>query len=79
MTRVRASEVASYAFCARAWGYARQGVPSENEPALDAGTAWHRRHGRRVLRAGCLRLVGYALILSALVGTAAYLTRAAVG
>ena len=79
MTRLRASELSSYAFCERAWWYARQGVPSENAPALDAGTAWHRRHGRQVLAGGCLRTVGYLLILAALVGAAVYLTVVALG
>ena len=74
MTRLRASEVAAYVFCARAWGYDRQGVAHQNVPALDAGLAWHRRHGRQVLAAGCLRSLGILLILAALVGAAVYLT-----
>ncbi len=79
MTRLRASEIASYTFCARAWWYDRQGVARENAPAIEAGVAWHRRHGRQVLTAGCLRLLGYILILVALVGAAIYLTGLALG
>ena len=79
MARLRASDVAAYVFCARAWWYSGQGVPSQNVPALEVGAAWHRRHGRQVLAAGCLRWAGYALILLALAGTAAYLTWQGVG
>jgi hypothetical protein len=79
MTRLRASEVASYVFCARAWGYDRQGAVRQNAADLEVGAAWHRRHGRQVLAAGCLRGLGYGLILLSLVGTAAYLTSRALG
>jgi hypothetical protein len=79
MAAVRASDLASYMFCARAWWYARQGVPSDNVPAREVGAAWHRRHGRQVLGAGCLRWTGYALILLSLAGTAAYLTWRGIG
>jgi len=74
MTALRASDIASYVFCARAWWYARQGVASENAAALEVGAAWHRRHGRQVLAAGCLRWAGFALILMAFAGAAAYVT-----
>jgi len=79
MTAVRASDVAAYVFCARAWWYASQDVPSQNAPALEVGVAWHRRHGRQVLAAGCLRWAGYALILLSLAGAAAYMTWRAIG
>jgi hypothetical protein len=79
MTTLRASDVAAYVFCARAWWYARQGVASQNVSALEVGEAWHRRHGRQVLAAGCLRWAGAALILLALAGAAAYLTWRATG
>ncbi|HSB89418.1 MAG TPA: hypothetical protein VLD63_05270 [Anaerolineales bacterium] len=74
MTAIRASDISSYVFCARAWWYAGRGVASENVAALEVGSAWHRRHGRQVLAAGCLRWVGFALILLALTGAAAYIT-----
>lgn len=62
---IRASEVATYLFCARAWWYQRQGETSAPSAAQESGIAWHRRHGRRVLTASGLRLIGWALILAA--------------
>jgi hypothetical protein len=79
MTPLRASDLATYVFCARAWWYARRGVLSQNVSALEVGEAWHRRHGRQVLTAGCLRWAGAALILLALAGAAAYLTWSGLG
>jgi hypothetical protein len=79
MTRIRASEIGTFAFCARAWWYVRQGAESENAPALQSGLAWHRRHGRRVLAAGCLKTIGYLLVIAAIVGAFVILTGTAVG
>lgn len=78
MTRIRASEIGTFIFCARAWWYAGHGVDSRNTTALEGGAAWHRRHGRRVLAAGCLRTLGYLLILAATVGAVVYVTATAV-
>ena len=71
---ILASEVAEFVFCQRAWWYRRQGEPSANVAALRAGGAWHASHGREVLAAGCLRALGYASLLAAVVAAAAYLT-----
>jgi hypothetical protein len=67
---IRASEVGAYLFCARAWWYQRQGIAPAASAALEAGVAWHRRHGRRVLLASGLRTGGWILILLAAAGTA---------
>jgi hypothetical protein len=76
---VRASEITQFLFCRRAWWYAREGYPSDKLQAQLAGVRWHNRHGRTVLAAGCLRLLGYLFLITALVTAAAYLTTLALG
>jgi CRISPR/Cas system-associated exonuclease Cas4 (RecB family) len=66
---IRASEIAQYTYCARAWWLGRvQGHRSENLEAMRAGTARHRAHGRvvrgyQVLRSGALALLVLAALL----------------
>jgi len=72
MRTIRASELGTYLFCARAWGYARQGHASANEDLMQAGTEYHQQHGKDVLSATLLRLAGWALILLALTALAAW-------
>lgn len=67
MRTIRASEVGSYLFCARAWWYHRQGVESTNQAEMSAGTELHRRHGRQVFVSGLLRNLALVLLLVALV------------
>ena len=76
---VRASEIGTFLFCERAWSYQRQGMAPEQVASQEAGLAWHRRHGRRILAAGLLRTVGWVLILSAIAGLAAYLALRVIG
>ncbi len=76
---IRASEIGSYVFCQRAWWFQRQGVERDSSAATESGLAWHRRHGRRVLTAGILRLVGWCLLLAAAITAAAYLVPIAFG
>ncbi|MGC8855242.1 MAG: hypothetical protein ACP5QU_00410 [Anaerolineae bacterium] len=64
---IRASEIGSYLYCRRAWWYRRQGIESENQAEMAAGSELHRRHGRQILRAGLLRTVGLILFLLAFV------------
>jgi hypothetical protein len=46
---IRASEIAHYAFCARAWWLNRvKGFQSANRAAIRRGRARHRTHGRTV-------------------------------
>ena len=73
MRTLRASEVGAYLFCQRAWWYQRNGKASENLAEMAAGSELHRRHGRAVLSVGCLRLLAYVLLLSALVIITIYL------
>ncbi|MEN4010434.1 MAG: hypothetical protein AB1453_08825 [Chloroflexota bacterium] len=71
---LRASEIGAYLYCKRAWWYQRQGLPSENEPAMLEGTLTHRAHARGVLSARLLRLLGWLLLIAALVSLAVGLT-----
>ena len=66
MRVLRASEVAEYVFCHRAWWLHQvQGHHSANVRELSAGTAGHARHGRRVLFAQVLRALAVLLVLAA--------------
>ena len=71
---IRASEIGSYIFCRRAWWYRKQGVESENKAELVTGTELHRQHGRKVLAAGLLRMLGWLLLLAAFVLLVSILT-----
>ncbi|HEX8993236.1 MAG TPA: hypothetical protein VF784_16255 [Anaerolineales bacterium] len=62
---IRASEIGSYLFCRRAWWYRKQGMESENQAEMAAGTELHRKHGRQVIAAGFLQTAGYAVLLVA--------------
>lgn len=74
MRTIRASEIAIFLFCQRAWWYQKTGSPSENLEAMAAGKELHFRHGRAALRVGCLRILAYILILLALVSLAVHIT-----
>ncbi len=76
---LRASEIAHFLYCRRAWGYARQGYPRSETGRLEAGEAFHGRHGRGVLVAGCLRTLGYVLVLAGVVVLAVHLTSLVLG
>lgn len=71
---LRASEIGQYAFCARAWWYARvKGYRSANVAALARGTARHRRHGRSVEGYHLLRRLAVGLLLLAAAALLAWL------
>ncbi len=61
---IRASEVQSFAYCARSWWlrYVRQLAP-EDHGQWTAGTERHRAHGRRILRGEGLRRAAIALLV----------------
>jgi CRISPR/Cas system-associated exonuclease Cas4 (RecB family) len=63
---IRASDIGSYLYCRRAWWYRKQGVESENQAELASGTEIHEQHGRKVMAAGLLQIVGYVLLLAAI-------------
>jgi hypothetical protein len=74
MKNLRASEVATYLFCARAWAYRQQGVESANQAEMNAGTELHRQHGRTVIASGLMRTLAVILLLTALALLVAYCT-----
>jgi len=74
MHPIRASEIGSYIYCARAWWYRRQGWEAENQTELTAGTELHRAHGRNVIAAGFTRALALILLLAALALLAAFCT-----
>jgi CRISPR/Cas system-associated exonuclease Cas4 (RecB family) len=74
MPIIRASDIGSYLYCRRAWRYRKDGVESENQAELAAGTEIHRRHGLKTLSASLLRTLGMILLLAAILTLVAYCT-----
>jgi CRISPR/Cas system-associated exonuclease Cas4 (RecB family) len=74
MAVIRSSDIGNYLYCRRAWWYRKQGLESENQAELAAGTEIHQRHGRQVLASSLNRTLGLILLAVALVLLAAYCT-----
>ncbi|HNS63592.1 MAG TPA: hypothetical protein PLS77_04405 [Anaerolineaceae bacterium] len=74
MRPIRASEIGSFLYCHRAWWYRLQGIESDHQAEMAAGTGFHQKHGGRVLGAGLLRSLGWILLLLAILTLAAWLT-----
>lgn len=74
MAVIRSSDIGNYLYCRRAWWYRKQGLESENQAELAAGTELHHRHGRQVLASSLNRTLGFILLLAALILLAAYCT-----
>ncbi|MDO8755354.1 MAG: hypothetical protein Q7J80_15760 [Anaerolineales bacterium] len=72
MPIIRASEIGSYLYCRRAWRYRKQGVESENQAELAAGTDLHHQHGRKVIASSLSRTIGLLLSLTAIILLVAY-------
>ena len=72
MAVIRSSDIGSYLYCRRAWWYRKQGVESENQAELAAGTELHHKHGRQVLASTLNRTIGLILLMVALVLVVAY-------
>jgi len=65
---VRASDIASWTYCHRAWWLAHvQQAENENPQALGRGSQAHRRHGAGLVRATRLQRLGLALVLAGLI------------
>ena len=74
MKTIRASDVGSYLFCARAWWYHQHGVESSNQAEMTAGMELHRQHGQRVIASGLTRTLAVILLLAALALLVAFCT-----
>ncbi len=74
MKPIRASEIGSYLYCARAWWYQQKGVQSSNQAEMTSGTELHRRHGRQVLASSLTRALALILLLVALALLVAFCT-----
>jgi hypothetical protein len=74
MKTIRASEISSYLFCARAWWYQKQGVESATQAEMTAGTELHRQHGRTVIASNLTRTLAVIFLLVALALLVAYCT-----
>lgn len=74
MSVIRSSDIGSYLYCRRAWWYRKQGVESENQAELAAGTELHQQHGRQVLASSLNRTLGFILLMIALIIIVAYCT-----
>lgn len=61
---VRASELATYTFCERAWHYARLGAPHELRDQMERGERWHARLEGRTRRSITLMRTGVILLVS---------------
>jgi hypothetical protein len=75
MKTIRASEVGTYLYCARAWAYAQKGIVSSNQAEMSSGSDLHRLHGRRVLASSLTRALALILLLVAIVLLVAFCTR----
>ena len=74
MAVIRSSDIGNYLYCRRAWWYRKQGVESENQAELAAGTEIHKQHGRKVIASTINRSVGIVLLFVALILLVAYCT-----
>lgn len=63
---IRASEIADYVYCRRAWWLRRvQGAAPANTTQLEAGTRHHAAHGRLVRRSIWAQRVAYIALFCA--------------
>ncbi len=64
---IRASEIAAFVFCQRAWWYSRLDIPRDNVETLAQGSRWHQHHGLQVVLWRWTRTLGILAILTAMV------------
>ncbi len=79
MRTIRASGIGAFLYCRRAWWYRSQGMESQNQAELTAGTAFHERHGKQIIQVGLMRAGGWLLLLLALALLAAGVTALLMG
>jgi hypothetical protein len=71
---IRASEIGTYLYCQRAWGYLKSGHEPQNQAELASGTRLHEQHSKKVTAVSALRLLAYLLLLAALALFLVYIT-----
>lgn len=64
---LRASEINTYLYCQRAWGYQRQNIPPLNTEEMEGGVHLHEKHAASLRSAIWLRRLGLGLLLVALI------------
>ena len=74
MRTIRASEIGSFLYCARAWWYQKKGEPSQNQPVMDAGSDFHAAHGKKVAQASFLHVLSWIIFLAVLIAVAVAVT-----
>lgn len=63
---IRASELAEYAYCRRAWWFSHvAGIEPLNEEARSRGSTYHQDHQRLVWQAIWVRRVAYVFVFIA--------------
>ena len=63
---IRASEIAEYAYCSRAWWLKQvRGWQITDRRPLQAGDRYHRRHGNQVRQISWMRRLAYVLLFVA--------------
>lgn len=72
---IRASEIGTYLFCKRVWWYQRQGHESQNQAEMAAGSSYHSQHGQAVFRSIILQIIGWVILIIALVLLVIWLTQ----
>jgi hypothetical protein len=73
---IRASEIAEYVYCARAWKLRLDGHnPTTGQVARVAGEEFHQRHGRSVRRARRLNAIAYTCFVLAIIAALILLLR----
>jgi hypothetical protein len=70
---LRASDIALFNYCERAWGYAARGLTSSHETIMSEGSSRHRAHATLIARFRLLQIVGALLLLAGVVMVAAEL------
>ncbi|MFN2147024.1 MAG: hypothetical protein ACK2T2_01420 [Anaerolineales bacterium] len=64
---IRASDIALFNYCERAWGYAARGLTSSHGTIMSEGSSRHRAHAALIKRIRLLQIVGVLLLLAGVV------------
>lgn len=73
MKTIRVSEIGTYHYCQRAWWYQINGVAPENIEEISKGIQLHERHGRAVVRSGCLRIAAITFLILSIMMLGVYI------